>query len=225
METPSLKEHSTIVNLGRGLAVATAEWLAAKAQSGFTESLMSEALLIIPLVEYFAEHEKSKGWNLTGESPELGRGLAKPGDVNIDLVAERGEEKVLLEFKYLKKASDQRLIKDMVKLAFPKSVNHVRLLLVAHSPSCLAQGQSKSPLVRAITSAGRPAAFHLAKQDSLVEVRSELNIEKHPLSGDEGKHVSRIMSYDPSLADFVVEPVGACRNAGENVSVFSVSRI
>jgi hypothetical protein len=153
----------------------------------------------------------------------LARGLAKPGDVNIDLVAERGDEKVLLEFKYLKKASDQRLIKDMIKLAFPKGVNYARLLLIAHSSSCQAQGQSKSPLVRAIASAGRPTAFHLAKESSL-EVRSDLNIE-HSLTGDEGKHVSRIMSYDPSLADFVVEPVGGCRNAGENVSVFSVSRI
>ncbi|MBR0797975.1 hypothetical protein JQ615_21530 [Bradyrhizobium jicamae] len=224
METPSFVEHSKIVNLGSALAMATAEWLAAKAQSGFTESLMSEALLIIPLVEYFTGHGKSTGWNLTGESPELGHGLAKPGDVNIDLVAERGEEKVLLEFKYLKKVGDQRLIKDMVKLAFPKGVNYARLLLVAHSASCQAHGQSKSPLVRAITSADRPAAFQLAKQDSLAKVRSDLDIG-HSLTGDEEKHVSRIMSYDPSLADFVVGTVGDCRNAGENVSVFSVSRL
>jgi hypothetical protein len=186
-------------------------------------TLLSEALLIIPLVEYFTSHEKSKEWNLTGEWHE-GSSLAKPGDVNIDLVAERGEERVLLEFKYLKQANDQRLIKDMVKLALPKNANYARLLLVAHSPSCQAQGQSRSALVRAITSAGRPAAFHLAKRDSLVEVTSDLNIQ-HSLSGDQGEHVSRIMTYDPSLADFTVELVTSCSKIGESVSAFSILRI
>jgi hypothetical protein len=221
IETCSPMEHSAIVSLGNGLAAATAEWLAEKAQSGFKESLLSEALLIIPLVEYFTSQ---KEWSLSGEWHESGSNLAKPGDVNIDLVAQRGEEKVLLEFKYLKQANDQRLIKDMVKLALPKNPRYARLLLVAHSSSCQTQGQSKSALVRAIASAGRATAFHLAKRNSLVEATSDLNI-KHSLSGGQGEHVSRIMTYDPSLADFAVEPVGDCRKAGENVSVVSVSRI
>lgn len=217
-------EYSALLNLGNGLAAATAKWLAEKAQSGFTESLLSEALLIVPLVEFFNGRETSNEWMLKGEWNECGTSLAKPGDVNLDLVAERGAEKVLIEFKYLKQANDQRLIKDMVKLALPKNASYARLLLVAHSPSCQILGQSKSALVRAVASAGRPAAFRLAKRNSLVEVASDLNI-KHSLSGDQGEHVSRIMTYDPSLADFAVEPVGGCRNAGENVSVFSVSRI
>lgn len=217
-------EYSALLNLGNGLAAATAKWLAEKAQSGFTESLLSEALLIVPLVEYFNGRERPNEWMLKGEWNECGISLAKPGDVNLDLVAERGAKKVLLEFKYLKQANDQRLIKDMVKLALPKNASYARLLLVAHSRNCRAQGQSKSALVRALTLAARPAAFHLTKRNSLAEITSDLNV-KHSLSGDEGAHVLRIMTYDPSLADFAVELVGACLNAGENVSVFSVSRL
>jgi hypothetical protein len=81
-----------------------------------------------------------------------------------------------------------------------------------------------SPLVREITCAGRPVALHLTKRDLLPEVRRDLDIPRL-LTGDEGEAVARIMTYDPSLAAFAVESVGIARNSGENVSVFSVSRI
>ncbi|WP_354256697.1 hypothetical protein [Bradyrhizobium sp. F1.13.3] len=224
MKPSSVMEHSTIVHLGNELAAASAEWLAAKVQSGFKESLLSEALLIVPLVEYFATRATSTEWCLTGEWHESGTSLAKAGDVNIDLVAEHEGEKVLLEFKYLKRANDQRLIKDFVKLALPKNASYTRLLLVAHSPSCQHQGESKSALVRSLISAGRKIVFHLAQRDSLPELTSDLNI-KHSLTGAEGEHVSRIMSYDSSVADFAVQHIATCPQAEENVSVFSVSRV
>jgi hypothetical protein len=171
-----------------------------------------------------ASNDRSKLWRLSGEWSESGTNLANRGDVNIDLVAEHGVEKVLVEFKYLKTASDQRLIKDMVKLALPKNANYARLLLVAHSPTYQDQGKSKSTLLRAITSAGRPVAFNLTNRDFLTEVKSDLNII-HSLSGKEGEHVARIMSYDPSVAVFVVELVANCSKARENALVFSISRM
>lgn len=224
METRSATQHLALANLASGLAAATAEWLAEKAQLGLNESLLSEAMLIIPLVAYFTDHDRSKAWNLIGEWSESGTSLAKAGDVNIDLVAEHGAEKVLLEFKYLKRTNDQRLVKDFVKLVLPKNACYTRLLLVAHSPRCHLQGDSKSTLVRALASAGRKAAFHLSPRGSLPELTSDLSI-KHSLSGIEGKDIRRIMNYDPSIADFAVELVGSCHKAGENVTVFSISRI
>lgn len=225
LEELRLCNKSDLLDLARGLATATANWLAERTHSGFTESLSNEALLIIPMVEYFMSPQRSKKWDLKGEWHELGISLAKAGDVNIDLVAEHQAEKILLEFKYLKKANDQRLIKDFVKLALPKNADYTRLLLIAHSQNGHNQGQSKSQLVQAITSAGGRAAFHLTMRDSLPEITSDLN-KKHSLTvGGEGPNVSKIMKYDPSLSDFAVELVANCRKVGENVSVFSVSRI
>jgi hypothetical protein len=222
VETGLAMEYSEVVNLGNGLAAATANWLAEKAETGFKESLMSEALLIIPLVEYFTVNERAKGWSLTGEWHEWGEGVQNPSDVNIDLVAERDEDKVLVEFKYLKTSNDRRLIKDLVKLAFRKNADYKRLLLVAYSPSYY--GKRGSNLVREITRAGRPIAFHLTKRDLLPEVESDLKIP-HSLGGEEAKAVARIMTYDPSVANFGVELVGSAQKAGENVSVLSVSRV
>jgi len=140
-------------------------------------------------------------------------------------VAERDEEKVLIEFKYLKKATDQRLIKDMIKLALSSNPSHTRLLLVAHSPVCQNRGQSRSTLVRALASAGQPTNFRLTQCASqVVEVVRDQRIKLF-LTSEEGKHASRIMTYDPLLTSFAAEHVASCQNASENVSVFSVSRI
>lgn len=220
-------QQSELLELASELATATADWLAERTHSGFTESLLNEALLIIPMVEYFMSPQRLKKWDLKGEWHELGISLAKAGDVNIDLVAEHQAERILLEFKFLKKTNDQRLIKDFVKLALPKNATYSRLLVIAHSSSGHIQGRSKSQLLQAII-ARQKVEFHLTLRDSLPEITSDLTqkTQKHPLTvGGEGLNISRIMQYDPSLSDFAVELVANCSKAQENVAIFSVSRV
>ncbi|QHP67957.1 hypothetical protein EI171_11840 [Bradyrhizobium sp. LCT2] len=118
-----------------------------------------------------------------------------------------------------------RGVKDFVKLALPKNASYARLLLVAHSSSYQHQGESRSPLVRSLTSAGRKVVFHLTQGDPLPELTSDLKNDKHSLTGADGEHVRRIMGYDSSVADFAVEHIASCGKAEENVSVFSVLRL
>ena len=106
------------------LARATAHWLAYKRLSGF-DPMFSEALLIIPIGEYFL----GKGWNITAEKDcQAILGEGKRGYVNYDVFAEKKDqatrrplEAVLLEMKFFKKGSSNhsRLITDFVKLAIP----------------------------------------------------------------------------------------------------------
>jgi hypothetical protein len=188
--------------------------------SGFDESLLNEALLIIPTVEYFKSLANSPEWKLRGEWHEPGKSL-----VNIDLIAEHAAGIIFLEFKYLKNANDQRLIRDFVKLASADSAGYTRLLLVAHSPSGHFGDQSKSELVKTISSAGRPTAFRLTKREAVLEVTSDLNIRKHPLTGKVQESVCKIMKDDPLLSAFTVELAGNCRRAKQNVSVFLILRV
>jgi hypothetical protein len=216
METSELQE------LASGLAKAAAEWLANRATMGFKESLLSEGLLIIPAVEHFLS--TSDNWTLDGEWKLLDAGTAKPGDVNIDLFAKNNDSgAVLLELKYLKRTSDQRLIKDLVKLAIPPHANYHRLLLIAHSRSGHFEGKSKSTLVQAIIDNGSTVIFHLPKQGSPSVTTSDPNIHR-VLTGEGLREVERIMSYDLSLRSLYVAHAATHTCGEECVTLFSIRR-
>jgi hypothetical protein len=113
-----------------GLAEATAHWLAYKQLSGF-ESLLSEALLMIPVAEYLIEH----GYHVAAEqdTKRLDFGFGEPGEANYDIAAKKGDDRLLLEMKYLKKSEDQRIIKDFIKLALPpQDSKYERLFLIGY---------------------------------------------------------------------------------------------
>src|SRR3546814_10158622 len=78
------------------------------------ETLMSEALLMIPVVDYLLREK----WNrLIGEWSLDASGQDVPkGAVNFDLYAENASDMALIEWQYIKKNSNQRLIVDFVKL-------------------------------------------------------------------------------------------------------------
>src|SRR3546814_5129405 len=63
--------------------------------------------------------------------PTLFRSVPK-GAVNFDLYAENASDMALIEWKYIKKNSNQRLIVDFVKLALPGRAFNVRFLLAAN---------------------------------------------------------------------------------------------
>lgn len=213
-------QQSKHIALADDLASRTANWLAEKAswQSSDLQDLLTELLLIIPIIEYFKS--SSKKWKLKGEWHD-GTSL-----VNIDLKAKHLEETIFIELKFLKKVSDQRLIKDFVKLASIKEVGSTRLLLIAHSPDGHVNNQSKSTLLRAIVASARQVAFRVTKSDALVlEIKSDLNTNAvHPLSGEQANGVAKIMKNDTSL-DFAVTLAATCNHAGENVYVLSISRV
>lgn len=113
----------------RGLAHATAHWLAYRGLSGF-EKLFSEALLMIPVAEYLLGH----GYDVDAErDAHKVCGIGNPGEANFDIAAEKGIEKLLLEMKYLKTSGEQRIIKDLIKLALPHRAPHYeRLFLIGY---------------------------------------------------------------------------------------------
>ncbi|MEZ2144802.1 hypothetical protein AAE026_21285 [Bradyrhizobium sp. DN5] len=216
-------DQSEIINLGKSLAAATTGWLAEKASSGFDESLLSEAMLAIPLFESL---RRGLSWRISGEWCEWNLEGLNRGDVNIDLYAESKTEKLFVEFKLLKEKNlnDQRLIKDMMKLALPDSPEFGRLLVTAHPPSGQTEQQSKSTLLRGIDVARRPIKFNLTRRDGVAPlVISDLG--PHPLSGKMGEHVDRIIRCDPDAAKFVVEHIASQRDSEFLVSVYSISRI
>jgi len=210
-------QQSGHMALASELATVTADWLAEKAswQSDGSQDLLTESLLIIPIVEYFKI--SSKKWELKGEWHD-GTSL-----VNIDLRAKHLGETIFIELKYLKKASDQRLIKDLVKLASLKDIGSVRLLLIAHSPNGHMKNQSNSRLVQAIAASGRQVAFSVTRSDALVAIKSDLNAI-HTLTGEQATGVVKILNNDASL-DFTVKLAASCSHARENVYVFLISRV
>src|SRR3546814_16905995 len=94
------------------------------------ETLMSEALLMIPVVDYLLREK----WNrLIGEWSLDASGQDVPkGAVNFDLYAENASDMALIEWKYIKKNSNQRLIVDFVKLAMQGSAFNVSFLMAAN---------------------------------------------------------------------------------------------
>jgi len=215
-------DQSKVINLGKGLGAATASWLAERTQSGFGESLLSEALLAIPLFEFLRRDPR---WRISGEWCDWRLEGLNKGDVNVDLYAESETERLFMEFKFLKEKSlnDQRLIKDMVKLALPNRPEDVRLLVVAHPPSCQTKQQSKSNLLREIDATGKPIKFHLTRRDGVAPLVKSC-LRTHSLSGEMGEHVDRIVRCDAGAADFVVERVASERDAEFLVSVYSILR-
>src|SRR3546814_20677073 len=104
------------------------------------ETLMSEALLMIPVVDYLLREK----WNrLIGEWSLDASGQDVPkGAVNFDLYAENASDMALIEWKYIKKNRNQRLIVAFVKLALPGRSFNVRFLLAAN--------RKKSNMLKAI---------------------------------------------------------------------------
>lgn len=215
-------DRSEIINLGKSLAAATTGWLAERARSGFDESLLSEALLVVPLFEFL---RRDPCWRISGEWCDWKLAGLNKGDVNIDLYAEGKTEKLFVEFKFLKKKNlnDQRLIKDMVKLALPTRPEDVRLLLVAHPPSGQTKQQSKSTLLREIDAAGKLVKFNLTRRDGLAPLVNS-DRRTHALSDEAGKHVDRIIRCDPDAGRFVVEHIVSERDSEFLTSVYSISR-
>ncbi|TQF29755.1 hypothetical protein [Bradyrhizobium sp. UNPA324] len=215
-------DRSEIINLGKSLGATTTSWLAERARSGFDESLLSEALLVIPLFEFLRRDPR---WRISGEWCEWKLAGLNRGDVNIDLYAEGKAEKLFLEFKLLKEKNlnDQRLIKDMVKLALPKRPEDIRLLVVAHPPSGQTKQLSKSTLLREIDAAGKPIKFHLTRRDGVAPLVNS-DRRTHALSDKEGRHVDRIIRCDPDAAKFVVEHIASERDSEFLASVYSISR-
>jgi hypothetical protein len=214
-------DQSEIINLGKSLGAATTSWLAERTRSGFDESLLSEAFLVIPLFEFLRRDPR---WRISGEWCEWNLAGLNRGDVNIDLYAESKTEKLFVEFKLLKEKNlnDQRLIKDMVKLALPNRPEDVRLLVVAHPPSGQTKQQSKSTLLREIDAAEKPIKFHLTMRDGDAPLVNS-DRKTHALADKMG-HVDRIIRCDPGAAEFVVERIASERDPEFLVSVYSISR-
>ncbi|MHC2664584.1 hypothetical protein ACMA5K_33910 [Bradyrhizobium diazoefficiens] len=223
-----------VARIGEELANATADWLAERSREGFSVSLLNEALLVIPIFYYFKQ-PSWKDCSLRGEWGDWGRPDIRPGDVNIDFVAEYGEDKLLLEFKYLKKSNDSRLIKDVVKLALATDPKFARLLLVAHSNDHHVDGQSKSELLKHLLSAKRAVTFKLdqiivTKKDKemrLATVTSDLDTpaKRHILSEKDGEAVAKIMNFEPRTTAFSVEHIYSCAKDKPLVTVLSVTRL
>jgi hypothetical protein len=104
----------------KDLANATALWLAYKRISGFN-NLLSEGLLIIPVVEFLI----GQGYTGFEAEPDAYRlfGLGGGGAyAAYDLKAESGSctlKHIILEMKLLTSVNDPRIITDFVKLAVP----------------------------------------------------------------------------------------------------------
>src|SRR5262249_29800749 len=119
--------------------------------------------------------------------------IGKPGDVNYDLWAKRSNSETIWEMKYLKKANDQRVIKDFVKLVLPETVRRQLLFLVAY------EGTLKSTLLDRIRRF-RTIQFWIARSEpeNPFVCRSFLSDdtknELEPLSGDNMKAVQKCIS-------------------------------
>lgn len=215
-------EHSKVIDLGRGLGAAAASWLGERTRSGFGESLLSEALLAIPLFDFLSRDSR---WRISGEWCDWKLEGLNKGDVNIDLYAESETERLFVEFKFLKEKSlnDQRLIKDMVKLALPSRPEDVCLLVVAHPPSCQTNERSKSTLLREIDATEKPIKFRLTRRDGVAPLVTS-DLKTHSLSEEMGKHIDRIIRCDARAAGFVVSHVASERDTKFLVSVYSILR-
>ncbi len=118
------------------LGDAISNWLEYKRICGF-EKLLSEALLVTPISEYLV----GKGWDVSAERDyrTIFNRANGAGYFNYDVDAERSEDRLLIEVKYLKVAkgrdvgpaiATERIFEDIAKLAFPSSECR-RLLIVA----------------------------------------------------------------------------------------------
>ncbi|WFU25127.1 hypothetical protein QA649_02435 [Bradyrhizobium sp. CB1717] len=210
-----------IQELAAALAKATAEWLAEKASLGFEQSLFAEALLMVPVGEFFIRHHGADRWKLQGEWYDVND--AKHGTINFDLLAESKGQRLLVEFKYLKKQNDSRLLKDFVKLAPPRHEDYSRLLLVAEYTIGRIGYQSKSALINEICAAGGKIEFQVCNEGNVPSVSSGLKA-KHSLYADDAKDVGRIVR-DHAVSRFTAEEAGSHRTSGQFVSVFSIGRV
>lgn len=214
--------ESSIEGISQRLAEKVAKWLAEKKdswkkedESTNVESLMGEAMLMIPVADHLLA-EKWRGligeWSyFKGNDKDAPKNLSK-GQVNFDLYAERGFEKVVIEWKYIKggKANDQRIITDFVKLALPGSVYDARLLLVVH--------KDESPLLKGIAKDGGTNFYLSSSAEPLI--KSKLCCGGHSITGKEKERIGKILQLDSHLRCFSVEKTGE----KNNVSIFSISR-
>lgn len=214
--------ESSIEGISQRLAEKVAKWLAEKKdswkkedESTNAESLMGEAMLMIPVADHLLA-EKWRGligeWSYFKGNDKDAPGNLSNGQVNFDLYAEKGAEKVVIEWKYLKKskANNQRIIIDFVKLALPGRGYNARLLVVVH--------KDESSLLRGIAQKGR-TIFSVFSSPEL-QIESDLCGSVHSITGDEKKRIGKILQLDPPLRSFSVEKIGE----ENNVSIFSVSR-
>jgi hypothetical protein len=212
--------ESSIEGIGQGLTKAVADWLAERKENWgkqHEESLMGEALLMVPVVDHLIKVEKWK--TLAGEhAPYKGYGDGVDGGAaNFDLYAGNGSHKVLIEWKYIKKRNDQRIIKDFVKLALPGSDFSVRFMLVVN--------WRRSSLLGNLVGEGGEgekgrATFNLTHSPCL-KITSRLCEKGHSITGREKNGIEKILRLDSSLRSFSVEKMS---EVGD-VSIFAVSRV
>lgn len=125
------------------LICATAHWLEFKRLAGF-ECLFGEALMLMPISEFLL----GNGWQLDAERDfhSLFDGKASRGYLNYDLFATKGDERLVIEMKFLKAPRKNggpnslaaplawsRIFDDIAKLAFPTD-DAKRALIVARNP-------------------------------------------------------------------------------------------
>ena len=189
------------------------------------KDVLSESHLVIPISEFLV----SQGWSdLKAEQHtislgiETGRpGVINRGDINYDLVAQRGSDKLLMEFKCAKteknvrKVSRQRLIKDVVKLALPHKGFDTRLLVVAEQSDLPIEG------LISLIDKSRRACFKLSVNGDKVTV--SCNDMPSPLSGSEHASVRRIMS-DETLRECTAALVAESSQGKNKVLIWSVRR-
>src|SRR3546814_13414339 len=116
----------------------------------------------------------------------------------------------LIEWKYIKKNSNQRLIVDFVKLALPGRAFNVRFLLAAN--------RKKSKLLKDI--ADKKKTTFIVSTWPELKITSDLCAAGHSITGEDKKRIGKLLQLDASLKCFSVEPIAEV----ENVSIFSISR-
>jgi hypothetical protein len=136
--------------------------------------------------------------------------------LNNDLVSHRSDINIVWEMKYLKKPCNQRITRDLVKLAMAAAApGYHRIFLAAYN------GNSKSSLIDTLSGTCK-SQFALTTTDTIQLTRDG---RKEPLSGDDLLALKKYLAAS-SLheMDFDVEYLARGSCSSENTVIFSVVR-
>jgi hypothetical protein len=203
----------------------TAHWLAYKRLTKFDS--LSEALLIIPIAEYLQGHrfavtpeQDSVDLFEFGGAGEINYDIAaRSTETNYEGKAEIGDLRLILEMKYVKASSEQRILRDLIKLALPPAkFDWLRFSLVVLSDPV------KSTLIEDVmkTATSRIAVDQNGKCTITQNGASKLL----PLTGNDLKYIKKWMEiHSPENLEFTVEcPKVKSADKFGNVAILSVGR-
>lgn len=152
------------------------------------------------------------------------------GAVNYDIQAERGTDSVLIELKYLKKSNDQRIIRDLIKLALPsRDHNYHRLFLIAFDSEKVVSElmrkfeRSRRSIFRTGFGSEGKGGSEVAVQADFGEGFRDQAFSSYRAKAKEWLNWKSV--HDDSGLSFTVECIGTQTEGSERVTALMVDRV